>query len=81
MTSLPRNRSSRAGALLLLLSVFLVASNKATAGGVSGAAITVALLPSTTIACATYAATPTTLLGAVCTAHWIAIAIGWLLPF
>lgn len=81
MTSFPRNRSGRAGALSLLFSVFLLTSTKATAGGTTGAAITVALLPSMTIACATYAATPTTLLGGVCTAHWIAIAIGWLLPF
>lgn len=81
MTCLPRNRSCRARTLLFVSSVFSLASAQATAGGTTGVAITVALLPSTTITCVTYAAMPTAVLGGICSAHWIAITIGWLLPF
>ena len=81
MTCLPRSRSCRAATLLFLSSVFSLASAQATAGGTTGVAVTVALLPSATITCVTYAATPTAVLGGICGAHWIAIATGWLLPF
>ena len=76
----PRKRGHPVRLVLSVLVILAVGGASAFAGVATGVAVTAALGAPTTIACATYAASPTTLSGAVCVGHLIAIAVSWIVP-
>lgn len=76
----PRKRGHPIRLVLSALVILAVGSAPAFAGVATGMAVTAVLAVPTTIACATYAASPTTLSEVVCIGHLIAIAVSWIVP-